>query len=81
VVGDHEYVVAPEAVSDTELPMQMLADDGVTVIVGTLLTVIVRIAVTLHPVVPVIVYVVVAVALHVTVAPVVALKPVDGNHV
>ena len=39
VDGDHEYVEAPLAVSDTELPVQILGAVGVTLTIGAALTV------------------------------------------
>lgn len=83
VAGDHVYVVAPLAVSDADAPLQIVADDGVTLTVGVGLTVTVLVAVFVQPFapVPVIVYVVVTVGDAVTEAPVVALRPVAGDHV
>ena len=62
------------------LPVQMLADTGVTVSTGVGLTVMVCVVVPVHPapLVPVTVNVVVDDGAAVTVAPVVALNPVDG---
>ena len=53
VDGDHEYVEAPLAVSDTELPVQIVADAGAIVTIGTGLTVIVTVAVFVQPLVAV----------------------------
>jgi len=65
------------------LPPEHIDDDGVTVTVGNGLTVIVTVAVLVHPLplVPVTVYVVVEPGLAVTVAVLVALNPVEGLHV
>lgn len=80
VAGDHEYVVAPLAVSVVLPPVQMVLESGVTVITGSGVTVTVVVAVDEQlPVVPVTVYVVVLVGLAVTFAPVVPLKPVAGD--
>lgn len=61
----------------------MSAGDGFTVITGLALTVMVTVAVDEQPpaLVPVNVYVVVVAGLAVTELPVVALNPVDGDHV
>lgn len=63
-------------------PLQYDDVTGVTVRVGDAFTVIVCVVVPEHPaaVVPVTVYVRVEVELQVTVAPVVVLRPVDGDH-
>ena len=53
VAGDHEYVEAPLAVSDTELPVQILGADGVTLTVGKGFTVTVTVAVFVQPLVAV----------------------------
>jgi len=69
--GIHAYVDAPPPVSVVLLPAQMVAPDVVVVTVGEGLTVIMRVAVPVHPaVVPVTVYVVVPVGETVTVVPV-----------
>jgi len=70
--GIHEYVVAPDAVMDVELPLQIVADVVVVVTVGVGFTVITRVAVLVHPfaAVPVTTYVVVVVGETVTVVPV-----------
>jgi hypothetical protein len=83
VAGLHVYVVAPLAVSDVLLPLQIVAVVGETVTVGFGFTVIIAVAVFVHPFpsVPVTVYVVVVVGFAVTVAPVVADKPVAGLQV
>lgn len=83
VDGLHEYVEAPDAVSDTLLPLQIVGADGVTLTVGKGFTVTVTFFVLTHPFasVPVTVYVVVDVGFAVTVAPVVGDKPVAGLHV
>ena len=77
------YVVAPLTVSETLLPLHIVADEGVTVIVGCGFTVTVVVAVFVHPFpsVPVTVYVVVVVGFAVTVAPVGEDKPVAGLQV
>lgn len=81
VPGDHVYVAAPPAVSDTLLPVQMVAALGVTVTANDGATVIVTFVVLLQPVeVPVTTYVCVLPGAAVTVAPLVALKPVEGDH-
>ena len=49
VAGLQLYVVAPFAVSDVLLPSQIVADAGVTVTVGLGFTVIVTVAVLVHP--------------------------------
>ena len=49
VAGLHVYVVAPLAVNDVLLPLQIIGADGVTVTVGVVLTVIVAVAVFVHP--------------------------------
>ena len=74
-------MVAPLAVKLVLAPVQMLVLED-TVTVGKVFTVIVTVAVFVHPLelVPVTVYVVVVVGLAVTVAPVVELNPVDGVH-
>jgi hypothetical protein len=81
VPGLHVYVLAPLAVSDVELPAHIVAEGTVTVGVG--FTVIVAVAVVVHPAaeVPVMVYAVVEVGFAVTALPVVALSPVAGLHV
>jgi hypothetical protein len=80
--GDHKYVVAPDAVVETEAPEHEFALDGVTVMVGVVVTVTVTVFVALHaPVVPVTVYIVVVVAIVVGELPVVALRPVAGLQV
>jgi hypothetical protein len=82
VPGLHVYVVAPLAVSATPLPEHIVDEAGVTVTVGSGVTVTVTVWLALHePLVPVTVYVLVDAGLAVTVAPVVALKPVPGAHV
>lgn len=70
--GIHEYVVAPEAVIEVELPEQIVVLDAVVVTVGVGFTVIKRVAVAVHPLaaVPVTVYVVVVVGETVTGEPV-----------
>jgi hypothetical protein len=82
VAGAHVYVVAPLAVKLVPTPEHTEADEGVTVTVGVVLTVMATDWVELHePLVPVTVYVVVEPGVAVTVAPVVALKPVEGLQV
>ena len=49
VAGDHVYVEAPLAVSDTLAPLHIAGAAGVTVIVGSGLTVTVTVAVLVHP--------------------------------
>jgi hypothetical protein len=73
-------VEAPLADNVPGVPAQMVI--GLESIVGIGFTVIVTVAVAVHPFteVPVTVYVVVAAGLPVTVAPVVVLKPVAGAH-
>ena len=74
-------MVAPDAVSEVELPLQIVGEAGETVTVGNGVTVTVTVCVPLHPLaVPVAVYVVVEDGLAVTVAPVVALNPPAGDH-
>jgi hypothetical protein len=81
VPGLHVYVLAPLAVKDVDEPEQIVCE--ATVKVGVGLTVIVAVAVLVHPEadVPVTVYAVVTVGLAVTALPVVALNPVEGLHV
>ena len=81
VAGDHEYAVAPEAVSDVLLPLHtVVLPDVVTF--GSAFTVTAIALVAVQPlVVPVTVYVVLAVADVLTLPPVVALSPVAGVHV
>jgi hypothetical protein len=69
--GIHVYVVAPLAVMVAELPAQIVAVDVVVVTVGVGFTVIVLVAVPVHPfaAVPVTVYVVVPAGETVTVPP------------
>ena len=57
VEGDHEYVEAPVAKRDTELPEHIIAEEGVTLTVGNGFTVMVTVAVFVQPLlaVPVIV--------------------------
>jgi hypothetical protein len=75
-------VLAPDALSDDDWPIHIVAGEAVAVTVGKGLTVNVTVAVLVHPeVVPVTVYVVVAPGAAVTDAPVVTLKPVLGAHV
>jgi hypothetical protein len=75
-------VVAPLAVKVVEVPGQMGFADAEMLTVGPGFTVIRTEAVLVHPVasVPVTIYVVVVSGLAVTVAPVVADKPVAGDH-
>lgn len=81
VAGDQLYVLAPLAVKVALLPAHMVTLAGVTETVGTVFTVTTTVVDPEHPpVVPVTVYVVVAVGEAVTVAPVVPLKPVEGDH-
>jgi hypothetical protein len=47
------YVVAPEALSVTEFPVQIDGDDAVAVTVGEGFTVMVLVAVLVHPLAPV----------------------------
>ena len=49
VAGVHEYVVAPLAVIDVELPMQILFDVAAAVITGNGFTVTLTVAVLLQP--------------------------------
>ena len=81
VGGDHEYVLAPLAVSVAGCPLQ-IAVLGETVI-ATVVTVTVTCAVAVHPLmlVPVTVYVVVEGGLAVTDEPVDELRLVEGVHV
>ena len=81
VAGPHTYVAAPPALSEVELPMQLLTLPEV-VTVGSGLTVTVTLPVLVQPPasVPVTVYVIVTVGVAVTEAPVVALNAVDGVH-
>jgi len=76
-------VAAPLAVKLVPVPpLHMLAEAGVTITVGVLLTVIVTVCVLVQlPVVPVTVYVVVIPGLAVTDAPTVPLNPAAGAHV
>ncbi len=79
--GDHTYVTAPPAFNTAEPPWQIL---GVVVlaVVWLVLTLTVTIAVPMQPlVVPVTVYVVVLAGDARTTVPLVALSPVDGDHV
>jgi hypothetical protein len=80
VVGDHTYETAPLAVRPTLLPEQMVAGEGLMVIVGRGRTVTVTVAVPVQPaaLVPVTVYVVVTVGDAVGLGQVVQLKPVEG---
>jgi hypothetical protein len=76
--GDQVYVFAPLAFSVADAPLHIVGELTVTVGVG--FTVTTAVAAAVHdPVVPTTVYVVVTVGLAVTFAPVVALKPVDGD--
>jgi hypothetical protein len=78
VPGDHEYVVAPDAVSVVNAPAHIVAEFTVTT--GSGFTVTVEVAVPLQPrLLPVIVYVVVVVGLAVTDAPLVTLRFVLGD--
>ena len=80
--GNQLYVVAPLAVSDVLLPLQIVAEGGVTVNVGVGVTEIVTILLSLQPEpeLPTTVYVVVDPGLAVTLEPVVELNPVVGLH-
>jgi hypothetical protein len=80
VAGDHEYVLAPEAVNVPAIPVQIVI--GETEITGSGLTVTITDAVFIHPAaeVPVTVYVVVAAGFAETEVPVVALKPAAAAH-
>ena len=49
VAGVQLYIDAPLAVSDMPLPLQMVAEAGVTLMVGNALTVIVTVVVFMHP--------------------------------
>ena len=49
VEGDQLYDVPPLAVNDTLLPLQIVADDGETDIVGKEFTVTVTVPVLMHP--------------------------------
>ena len=49
VAGLQLYVVAPLAVSETLLPIHNVADEGVTVTVGVGFTLIIAVAVFVHP--------------------------------
>jgi hypothetical protein len=49
VAGLQLYVAAPLAVSETLLPIHSVADEGVTVTVGVVFTVIIAVAVFVHP--------------------------------
>ena len=82
VAGAHEYVEPPLAVIVVLLPVQMEGADGFTVTVMEEFTVTVTVAVAVQPaaLVPVTVYVVVTVGDALIVAPVVALRPVAGDH-
>lgn len=82
VEGLQVYVDAPLAVNVTAGDPIHIAADG-TVTTGNGLTVTIEVVVLTQPaaLVPVMVYVVVAVGLAVTLVPVVALKPVAGDHV
>ena len=72
--------MAPDAVRDVDEPEQIVPDPGVTVTVGVVLTVIVRVVLPEQPVVvPVTVYVAVAVLVKLTEAPVAALIFVAGD--
>lgn len=81
VAGDHVYVEAPVAVNVVLDPIHIAA--GGTVIIPLAFTVTIAVVVETQPaaLVPVIVYVVVAAGVALTLVPVVALKPVDGDHV
>lgn len=84
MAGAQVYVVPPPAVSVFELPAHKFpVGVMVLVMVGIVFTVIVLVALSVHPLaaVPVTVYVLVVVLLHVTEAPVVADKPVAGVQV
>jgi hypothetical protein len=71
--------VAPPALNNTALPEQRVFDIGLTVTVGTVVTLTEAVAVAEQvPVVPVIVYIVVIDGFAVTVLPEVALSPVAG---
>ena len=79
VAGLQLYDVAPLAVSEVLVPLQIVVVVGATVTVGSGLTVTVTVVVPVHPlVVPETVYVVVVVGFAVTVAPVVDDNPVAG---
>jgi hypothetical protein len=81
VAGDHEYVLAPDAVTTVELPAHTDVLVGDTVTVGLLVTVTVTVLVDEQDVelfVPVTVYVVVVLGDAVGEAQVVQLKPVAG---
>lgn len=82
VEGLQVYVEAPFATNETESPEQnVVAPEGVMATVGDVLIVTITESVALQlPLTPVMVYVVVDTGLAVTEAPVVALKPVAGNH-
>jgi hypothetical protein len=78
VAGDHEYVVAPFAVSVVDCPTQKLTF-GETVTTGSGFTVTVTCVVPVHPFKsPTTVYIVVAVGLAVTEVPVELLSVADG---
>jgi hypothetical protein len=79
--GDHVYVVAPDPTSAAD-PAGQIATSAPALTAGVAFTETNLVAVPLQPlVVPVTVYVVVAVGVAVTLAPVVAVSPVDGDHV
>lgn len=83
VAGLHAYVEAPLAFNAVDCPAHIVGLAGVTETTGNGFTLTVAVAVLVHPaaLVPVTVYVIVLVGLAVTFAPVVALKPVDGDQV
>jgi len=82
VPGFQVYVAAPPAFSTILLPEHIAGFEGTTVTFSDAATVTVTVCVLVHPAeVPVTVYVVVEPGLAVTVAPVVALRPVPGDHV
>ena len=82
VFGDHTYVIAPLAVTETELPEHTVAGEGVIVKVGNEFTVTETVLVFTQPLefVPVTVYVSDELGLAFTAAPVVTLSPVLGDH-
>jgi hypothetical protein len=80
--GAQVYVLAPLAVNATPAPpAQIVADEGVTVIVGVGLMVTTTDAILEHePMVPVTVYKVVIPGAAFTVAPLMELNPMAGDH-
>lgn len=80
VVGDQEYVVAPDALKEMFEPLQILLF-AVLLIVGLGFTVNTTVLVVVHPEdVPVTVYVVVLVGVAVSEVAVVEDNPVAGDH-